>query len=205
MRKVMTYTDEDFYRAVEGDRKSVDRTIRQFTPLVHKWARKYGFMASSNTYEDLVQEGLIGIHEAISTFDLDKTFNGKRIRPMTWIWWKVRGAVQAAARREHRIPKYSLSIEQSDWCNNLEDPNVFEIRDEKLPATLEQIVKAGCGSLDTTRAQIVIDRFGLNGSPEMRQGDVARKHGLSKQATNGHIARFTKKVREKYPELKEFI
>lgn len=162
-------------------------------------------MGQDHSYEDLVQEGMVGVVNAIRSFDLELTHNGKRLRPMTWIWWKVRGAVQIAARKEKKNPKYALSLEQSDWGNNLEDCQVYEIRDENLPMSIEDLLKSGCGSLDSVRANIIKDRFGLLGSQPMRQGEVAKKYGMSKQATNGHIARFTKTIRDKHPELREFI
>lgn len=201
----MTYTDETFYQAVRGNERAIEATIKQFTPLVHKWVRKYKFMGQEYNYQDFVQEGLIGVLNAIRTFDETITFNNKPIRPMTWVWWKVRGAVQVAARREQKHPKYNLAIEDSDWGNNLEDTVIFELKDDKLPLSVEEILKAGCGDLDSRRANIVKDRFGLLGHTEMRQGEVAKKYGLTKQATNGHIARFSKTVREKHPELKEYI
>jgi predicted DNA-binding protein YlxM (UPF0122 family) len=39
----------------------------------------------------------------------------------------------------------------------------------------------------------------------MRQGEVAKKHGMTKQAVNSHIARFSKIVRETHPELQTLI
>jgi RNA polymerase sigma factor (sigma-70 family) len=201
----MNYTDETFYRAVQGDKRAVDATIRQFTPLVHKWVRKYKFMAQDNMYEDLVQEGLMGIVKAVQTFDMDYRFKGKPIKPITWIWHQVRGSVQSAARRQNKFPKYSLSLEQSDWGMNLEDSNPIELRDDKLIPNLEEIFLQSCGSMDSKRAKIVRDRFGLFGAKPMLQGEVARKYGLSKQATNGHIARFCSSVRQNHPELRELI
>lgn len=199
------YTEETFYNAVRGDSRAVDATIRQFTPLVHKWVRRYKFMGQDNVYDDLVQEGLIGIVQAIKTFDLDRKINGKRIKPMTWIWHKVRGSVQGAARKEKKNPKYPLSLEQSDWGLNLEDTNVYELKEDLKAANVEELLIKGCGSLDSKRAQIVRDRFGLLGAKPMRQGEVAKKYGLTKQATNGHISRFTKIIREKHPELRDLI
>jgi RNA polymerase sigma factor (sigma-70 family) len=200
----MTYLDETFYQAVKGDQAAIDKTIRQFTPLVHKFVRKYGFMAQGHMYDDLVQEGLLGILKAIRTFDLDYRVNGKPIRPMTWIWPNVRAAVQGEARKNLKHPKYSLSLEQSDWGSNLEDPVQYELK-EDFSFNVENLVKIGCGTLDSKRAQIVCDRFGLMGRKALRQGEVAKKYGLSKQATNGHISRFLKKVREEEPQLKELI
>jgi hypothetical protein len=113
--------------------------------------------------------------------------------------------VQGVARRDLRLPKYPLSLEQSDWSNNLEDPIQFEVHDEFASGFVKDIVLAGCGSLDSKRAQIVCDRYGLLGKKPLRQGEVAKKYGMTKQAINSHIARFTKIVREKHPELEALI
>lgn len=200
----MTFQDETFYKAVRGDRKAIDLTLMQFTPLVHKFVRKYGFMAQSHMYDDLVQEGMLGILKAIRTFDLEYRVNGKPIRPMTWIWPNVRLAVQGEARKNMKHPKYSLSLEQSDWGSNLEDPVQYELK-EDFPFDVKKLIEVGCGSVDSRRANIVCDRFGLLGRKALRQGEVAKKYGLSKQATNGHISRFLRKVRESEPQLKGLI
>jgi len=201
----MTYTDETFFQAVKGDQRAIEKTIVQFTPLIHKFARKYRFMEKDHMYDDLVQEGRIGILKAIRSFNTEYRVNGRPIRPMTWIWHNVRGAVQGAARKGNKHPKYALSLEQSDWGHNLEDSNFYEVKEGLGSVSIADLVKIGCGSLDSQRARIVCDRFGLLGREPMRQGDVARKYGLSKQATNGHISRFSKKVRESKPELRDLI
>lgn len=187
-------------KAVKGDARSITALVEQYTPLVHKIVNKYAWMSPSHSREDLVQEGLLGIVKAIETFDLER---GTRF--MTWVYPQVRGAVQGIARRDNRVPKYSLSLEQSDWAKNLEDPEMFEVRDEYASNFVKDVILAGCGSLESKRAQIVCDRYGLLGRPALRQGEVARKHGMTKQAINSHIARFTKIVREKHPELEALI
>lgn len=192
--------DQIFYNAVKGDARAVTQVIRQYTPLVHKLVNKYSWMAPKHSRDDLVQEGLLGIVKAIKTFD-----DSRGCKPMTWIYPQVRGAVQGLARKENRNPKYPRSLEQSDWSKNLEDPNQFEVRDEAVSAKIRDIVLAGCDSLNSKRAQIVCSRYGLLGEKELRQGEVATKFGMSKQAINSHIARFTKIVREKHPELEALI
>jgi RNA polymerase sigma factor (sigma-70 family) len=157
-------------------------------------------MSPAHSRDDLVQEGLMGVVTAIETFDLTRGYQF-----MTWVYPQVRGAVQGVARKDNRMPKYPLSIEQSDWGNNLEDTVHFEVRDEYASNFVRKILIAGCGSLDSKRAQIVIDRYGLLGKSPMRQGEVAKKYGMTKQAVNSHIARFSKIVRDKHPELAEFI
>ena len=186
--------------AIKGDPASITKIVTEYTPLVHKIVNRYSWMSPSHSREDLVQEGLLGIVKAIETFDLKKGY-----KFMTWVFPQVRGAVQGVARKDHRMPKYSLSLEQSDWGNNLEDTIQFEVKDEYASNFVRDLLITGCGSLESKRAQIVIDRYGLLGKKALRQGEVAAKYGMSKQAVNSHIARFTKIVRAKHPELEALI
>jgi RNA polymerase sporulation-specific sigma factor len=193
-------TNDLLQKAITGDARSITAIVEQYTPLVHKIVNKYAWMSPRHSKEDLVQEGLMGIVKAIETFDLER---GTRF--MTWVYPQVRGAVQGVARKDNRLPKYALSLEQSDWGHNLEDTMHYEVQDEYASDFVREIVLAGCGSLDSKRAQIVCDRYGLLGRKALRQGEVAAKHGMTKQAINSHIARFSKIVREKHPELEMLI
>jgi RNA polymerase sporulation-specific sigma factor len=186
--------------AVKGDASSITAIVEQYTPLVHKIVNKYAWMSSAHSREDLVQEGLLGIVKAIETFDLERGTGF-----MTWVYPQVRGAVQSVARKEHKRPKYTLSLEQSDWGHNLEDTLVYEVHDDYKANFIRDILIAGCGSLESKRAQIVCDRYGLLGRAALRQGEVAKKYGMTKQAINSHIARFSKIIREKHPELEGMI
>ena len=51
--------------AKAGDQRALARIIRQYEPLIHKTARKYGWMAARHSYDDLVQEGRLGISKAV--------------------------------------------------------------------------------------------------------------------------------------------
>jgi RNA polymerase sporulation-specific sigma factor len=186
--------------AIHGDARSITAIVEQYTPLVHKIVNKYAWMSPRHSREDLVQEGLLGIVKAIETFDLTSGY-----RFMTWVYPQVRGAVQGVARKDNRRPKYALSLEQSDWGHNLEDTVQYEVQDDFKASFIHDLIVAGCGSLNSKRAQIVCDRYGLLGKKPMRQGDVAVKYGMTKQAVNSHIARFSKIIREKHPELETFI
>ena len=187
-------------KAIKGDPRSITAIVKQYRPLVHKLVQKYAWMSPAHSKEDLVQEGLLGIVKAIETFDLSRGYQF-----MTWVYPQVRGAVQSVARKDSRMPKYPLSLEQSDWGNNLEDAVQYEVKDEYAANFVRNLLVTGCGSLESKRAQIVMDRYGLLGKKPLRQGEVATKYGMSKQAINSHIARFTKIVREKHPELEALI
>ena len=187
-------------KAVKGDARSISAIVEQYTPLVHKIVNKYAWMSPAHSREDLVQEGLLGVVRAIKTFQIER---GHQF--MTWVYPQVRGAVQGIARREFRQPRHMYSLDQSDWGLNLEDTNQFEVQDDYEFSMIHDLIVAGCGSLDSRRAQIVCDRYGLLGRKPMRQGEVAKKYGLTKQATQSYLARFKKLIQEKHPELEALI
>jgi len=187
-------------KAIKGDARSISAIVEQYIPLVQKIVNKYAWMSPAHSREDLVQEGLLGVVRAIETFEIER---GTRF--MTWVYPQVRGAVQGVARRDLRKPRYMYSIEQSDWGLNLEDTNQFEVQDDYQSNFIHDLIVAGCGSVNSRRAQIVCDRYGLLGREPMRQGEVAKKYGLTKQATQSYLARFKKLVQEKHPELETLI
>lgn len=72
-------SDEDLATlASSGDERATDVIIRRYEPLVHKLSNKY-FLKGGDR-DDLVQNGLIGMWDAIKTYDVNKNDNfGKYI------------------------------------------------------------------------------------------------------------------------------
>lgn len=202
--ETIDFNDQIFYAAVKGDKKAIQRTIKAFTPMVHMWVNKYEHLCPSFMHEDLVQEGVMGILKGIETFEMERSNNGNPLKPSTWLWWKIRAAVQGSARKLSKM-KGLDSLDDENKNIQLEDTCSYDIREEDFNLDIEKILIEGCGSKDNKRAQIIKDRYGLCGNQPLRQGEVARKHGLSKQATNGHISKFIQKIRQKYPELYEIV
>ena len=193
---------EMLQKAVKGDSQSITKIVRQYTPLVHRIVNKYAFMAQDHSREDLVQEGLMGIVRAIETFDFER---GTEF--MTWVYPQVRGAVQNFARKENRRwPKNALLA----WDNReIAAPYICETIGEPIDSDfagrVKEILTQCCGSTTSKRAQIVCARFGLLGKTALRQGEVAKEFNMTKQAVNSHISSFSKKVREKYPDLYQSV
>jgi RNA polymerase sigma factor (sigma-70 family) len=192
-----------FYKATLGDEGATKDVINGFMKMVHMWAHKYESASQSQLYEDLVQEGIIGILTAITTFDIDKrTAHGKPICPSTWVWWKIRASVQTAFRKHHAAQTDTVS-NMGHVCDLIEDTS--EDKDLYLYLDVEGLLVEGCGSLDSRRAQIIKDKYGLFGRKPLKQWEISRKYSISKQATSSQIAKFFKRIRSKYPELKEEI
>lgn len=193
-------------KAANSGRSSVAEQAKvelldKYERLCHKLARKFAFTAPSHVHEDLVQEGRIGLLQAIATYDENAGASF-----MTWAYYHVRGAIAGCGRVDSKQPRFPRSIEDDERAYNIEDPTQdIAIRDDLSIDLIKRLLTDCCGGLTTKRANIVMDRFGLLGRKELRNFECARKYGLTKYAVNSHVYNFKKKAKAKYPELANFV
>lgn len=188
-------------RAQNGDEFAKAAIVKQYERLCHKQARKYAFTAPNHDHDDLVQEGRIGLLNAIKSFDRT---NGASF--MTWAFYHVRGSIAGCGRIDRKQPRFPHSIEDCPRAYNIEDPaQEIKVRDDVTSSMVYRIIEECCGGLHTKRASIVMDRFGLLGRKELRNCECAEKYGLTKYAVNSHIYQFKKKAKARYPQLANFV
>lgn len=209
-RRVVRYwpeghSDKTFFDAVRGDKKAKEIVIEAFKPMVHMWAHEYVFMCSKDLYEDLVQEGIIGILKAIDTFDLnyisEKT--GNTPKPCTWIWWKTRAEVKGAAKK---LAKFSKHLAQGYDNTLLDEVYNDDSKGEYFSDSyVDDLILEGCESLSGKKAAIVRDKFGLNGHSPLMHSEVAAKHGMSHKTSEAYVRKFVRNVRNKYPTLNDYL
>jgi len=186
--------------AQSGNQRALTQIIRQYEPLIHKAARKYGWMASRHSYEDLVQEGRLGLFKAVQRFEPERGY-----KFMTLAFPCVRGAVQGLARRENKHPRFTTSYESLKRSGKLEDPTQeYELKMDIPDGAIKDLFISVCGDLKSKRAQVLCDRFGLFGHEELRSCEVAAKYGITKQAVQSYVTKFRARVRKLYPGLEVF-
>lgn len=96
------------YRAQSGDESARQRMMEGNIKLVMAIARRYN--GRSMTYEDIVQEGIIGLLEAIKKYDVSRTN-----RFSTYATWWIRQAIVRAIEkgdRMIRLPTYGCNAEK---------------------------------------------------------------------------------------------
>lgn len=79
-------------RIQSGDADALDELVRHNLRLVYQIARRYGTADPGTTFDDLVQEGMLGLFTAARRYDPDR---GTRFS--TYATWWVRQAIQRAA------------------------------------------------------------------------------------------------------------
>ena len=129
----MEYQDYNDYELVsfiaEGNEDAHDIIVQKYTPLVHNIASKM-FSLCHNTgleYADLTQEGMLGLFNAIETFD-DQKDAVFYTYAKTCIKRNIITAVATAKRLKHRILNESISFDSDDFNNYLlkDDVNIPE-------------------------------------------------------------------------------
>ena len=187
--------------AQADDQKALNQILDKYERLCHKLARKFSFTATNHDHEDLVQEGRIGLIQAIRTFD--PTVGAS---PLTWFYYHVRGQIASAGRSDRKQPKYPHSIEDCPRAYNVEDPaQEIELHDDLPRNLVSRLIEECCGGMHTKRAKIVMDRYGLLGRQELRNCECAEKYGITKYAVTSHTASFKRKAREMFPHLEAFV
>lgn len=97
--KLETACEEELVRmAQQGDSDALNRIIALYQPLVRKKASSYFIVGGDG--DDIVQEGMIGLYEAVQNFDPEKQVPFGAFAE-TCIVRQIVTAVKAATRQKH--------------------------------------------------------------------------------------------------------
>ncbi len=152
--KLLTHAEEKDLskRAKAGDRRARQRLIEKNLRLVVSVAKKYRGMGLP--FEDLIQEGNIGLMKAVEKFDPDRGW-----RFSTYATWWVRQAVQRAVAdkgRTIRVPVHmgdkirKMARAYNELSADMEREPTDEEVAERLGWTAEQVRDAKGAMPDAT-------------------------------------------------------
>ena len=192
--------EEEYYIKLkeEGDLGAKDKLIEHNLRLVVFLAKKY-----ENTgvdLEDLVSIGSIGLIKGINTFSSDKN-----IKLATYASRCIDNEILMYLRKNKKI-KNEVSIDQALSLdgdgNELHLEDVIGTDKDEVPRNIEEkddreLMVKEILSLRPRDREIMILRYGLLGSEEYTQKEVAEKLGISQS----YISRIEKKVIRKLQTL----
>lgn len=192
-------------RAHDGDQAALEEMLVGNLRLVLHWAKRH--QGYGVDLEDLIQEGVFGLHRAIQKFDPDAGFRFSTYATW-WIRQSLRRAIaaqgrtiripdavldaEAAAERlgeEHTpTPRVTASLDASYVeAGNTSFSDAFEddtARTDELVERLirDQDIRAAVDRLPTELAHVVRLRFGLDGNEPVSRDTVASIIGVGDYA-----------------------
>ena len=185
----------------QGDMDARNKLIEHNLRLVAHIVKKY--YASSAEQDDLISIGTIGLIKAVSTFKPDK-----KIRLATYAARCIENEILMFFRN---IRKSSSDIPFSEPIDTDKDGNALTLIDTiadkqdiaeeiDLKIRLEQLEKIMPSALDKREKEIITMRYGLGGTKELTQNEIAKKLNISRS----YVSRIEKaallKLRSKLEE-----
>ncbi len=125
-------TDEELLsRGKGGDKAATEQLLNRYRYFVKSRARQFFLVGGEQ--EDLVQEGMIGLYEAIVGYDGSSSF---RTFASLCVQRRIIDAVKSATRLKNRALNTSVSIEESA-LEAAEDPELAVIDGENKQEFLQ--------------------------------------------------------------------
>lgn len=130
--------------AREGDRDAEESLVKRYNRLVRKLARPY-YLAGGDS-DDLIQEGMIGLINAVREFDGEKRASFRTFAEIC-IRNRLYSAVRAAARDKHTPLNQSVPLEipffdsHTSICGAIPNPEDLIIGQEGAQDTLSDVCK----------------------------------------------------------------
>lgn len=155
-------------------------------------------------YEDLIQEGNLGLLKAVRKNDFTRGF-----RFSTYATWFIRQSITRALATLDR-PVYSLDAEVPDGRGGTEtraeqllDPSEYEAAEIVFHGQLKAQVRAVLGTLEEPEAGIIAMRFGITGGAGNSLDAVATAFGLTRDRVRQIEAAALKKL--KHPSRSDLL
>ena len=180
-----------FLRLEEGDPKAKETLITHNLRLVVYIARK--FESTGIGIEDLISIGTIGLIKAVNTFN-----SGKKIKLATYASRCIENEILMYLRKIS-VQRTEVSFDEplnTDWDGNeLLLSDILGTDEDEVSRPLEddadrQMLMAAIDCLNERERTIILMRFGLSGSGEYTQKEVADMMGISQS----YISRLEKKI-----------
>ncbi len=152
---------ELLYLVADNNEDASDTIFKKYHPVIEYYAKKYVMLVEGKgiDYNDLYQEGLIGLHAAIKGYKEQKDIKFSTFA-FICIKRKILSAVKNANRKKHKILNESYSLDYQDdednsWFLNVvsasessiedvlvgnEDANYFNKRVKEELTDFEQMV-----------------------------------------------------------------
>ena len=187
-------------RCKEGDQSARDMLIEHNMRLVAHVVKKY--QGSDYDMEDLLSVGTIGLIKAVNTFNVDK---GSRLA--TYAARCVENEILMLLRASKKFSKEVSLFEPIGVDKDGETVSLMDILEMEGKEAVEQVIlkedvrklyEAYEQNLKDTEKTVIRLRYGLFGSKEHTQREIAGQLGISRSYVSRLEKRAVEKLREEF-------
>lgn len=193
----LTPEEERYYleRLKSGDQEAKQILIEHNMRLVAHLVKKYN--SGGRDMEDLISIGTIGLIKAVNTFNIDKNN-----RLSCYASACIENEIRMLFRSEKKLGKECSLYEPLGTDaegNSIRLVDILEAEEKDIPERLDleadtkKLYYYMKQNLTRREQEILILRYGLLGSREYTQREIARKLGISRS----YVSRIEKKALEK--------
>lgn len=177
-------TDEELIARIRsGEAGVTEYLLEKYKPLVKKQARTMYLMGGEN--EDLIQEGMIGLFRAISTYRQGEgSFYGFAL---LCINRQMYTAVQASARKKHEPLNAYVSLDEEPQMPLEDSPETMLLLQEK-EGKREDMIARHLSSLEKRVLALYLEG--------MSYGQIAEQIGRPEKSVDNAIQRLKKKLKK---------
>lgn len=179
-------TDQELLLSIKkGDLGAVEILVEKYKSIVNALARPYYLVGGD--YEDLVQEGMIGLYKAVTTYEESSGYNFTTYA-FACIKNKILDAIKIANRNKHKALNNYISLTVFTESNNMivKSPEDYTIEQERNQDIINEIK-----SVLTQQEYLVFELY-LEG---MSYCDIAKKSQLSVKTVDNLLQKIKRKVR----------
>ena len=198
--KPLSSEEEKIYlkKCREGDLEARNKLIEKNMLLVAHIVKKYA--CADRDTEDLLSVGTIGLIKAVNTFDMNKS-----IRLATYAAKCIDNELLMLLRSDRRKSREISIYEPVGKDKEGNEINLIEIigtsedtvvEDYELRQDVKKLYSAVEKKLTDREREIIIMRYGLYGTQEITQREIAQKMNISRS----YVSRIEKRALEKMKE-----
>ncbi len=195
--------NQEIKRAQSHDEQAMENLLRVFKPKVIAISREYFLIGAD--FDDLLQEGMIGLYKAINIYDPDKNHNFSAFASLC-IHRQLQNAVKNANRKKNSPLNSYVPIKYFDGSNTSDDDKVnklvivdddSDIEKNYIDKEMNAIVISKVQNL-LTKEQFKVLKMFINGDS---YENIANSLGVSKKKVDNLLQAIKKKLRSIKGEL----
>ena len=178
--------------AKSGDSNAQDTLLANHKDMVKKIARTFFIMGAD--FEDIVQEGMIGLFNAIRSYDTSKNASFETYAKLC-ITRQILNALKLASRKKHAPLNFYVPLEP-DGAPEL------NLTSEDTPESLLILKEDGQSIMSAihnvlSELELMVLNLYLDG---LSHAEIAQKLGKNEKSIDNAIGRTRKKVRELFAD-----